>query len=65
MKKITNYKNIILGHVLAIFFAFGCSSDFLEEVPLDRFSPENSLVDYAGFEAYVISLHRFAREENF
>jgi hypothetical protein len=65
MKKISNYKKSILWSLLAIFLAFGCKSDFLDEVPLDRFSPENSLVDFAGFEAYVVSLHRFAREENF
>ncbi|GAB3219338.1 RagB/SusD family nutrient uptake outer membrane protein [Algoriphagus aestuariicola] len=65
MKKTTDYIKLILVNLFALLLLVGCNSEFLEEEPLDRFSPENSLVDYAGFEAYIVSLHRFAREENF
>lgn len=46
----------------AVLFG-GCSSSFLDEVPLDRFSPENFLVDEAGFEAATVALYRASREE--
>jgi hypothetical protein len=42
----------------------GCSESFLDEVPLDRFSPENLLVDEAGFEAATVALYYAAREEH-
>ncbi len=41
-----------------------CGESFLDEVPLDRFSPENLLVDEAGFEAATIALYHAAREEH-
>lgn len=43
---------------------FACKDSFLDEVPLDRFSPENLLVDEAGFEATVVALYGAAREEH-
>src|SRR5690606_12958187 len=36
----------------------------LEEIPLDRFSPENLLVDEAGFEAATVALYQASREEH-
>ncbi|TDE18716.1 RagB/SusD family nutrient uptake outer membrane protein [Dyadobacter psychrotolerans] len=42
----------------------GCKESFLDEVPLDRFSPENLLVDEAGFETAVVALYQAAREEH-
>lgn len=55
-------------YILTVVFAglifSGCSESFLEEVPLDRFSPENFLVDEAGFEAAVVALYAGSREEH-
>ena len=41
----------------------GCKKSFLDEKPLDRFSPENLLVDSAGFAAAEVALYQAAREE--
>jgi hypothetical protein len=58
MKKI--HKNL-----LALFIITMVSScdekDFLKEVPLDFYSPENSYVTYSDFEAAVINLHNVYR----
>lgn len=65
-----NHKSLLFPHrifVLALaglFVTLGCNESFLEEVPLDRFSPENLLVDEAGFEAATVALYRSAREEH-
>lgn len=40
-----------------------CGEDYLDEVPLDRFSPENLLSNEAGYEAAVVALYVAAREE--
>lgn len=42
----------------------GCSDSFLDETPLDRFSPENLLKDEAGFEAAVVALYSASRQEH-
>ena len=49
---------------LFCFVTFSCEDSFLDEVPLDRFSPENLLIDEAGFEAAVVALYQAAREEH-
>ncbi|MFC4871651.1 RagB/SusD family nutrient uptake outer membrane protein [Negadavirga shengliensis] len=41
-----------------------CGEEFLEEIPLDRFSPENLLVNEAGYDAAVVALYRAARLEH-
>jgi hypothetical protein len=51
--------------VCLLLICVACGEDYLEEKALDRFSPENSLVNKSGFDAYLVTLHRFAREENF
>lgn len=48
---------------IAVVLFSGCSNSFLDEVPLDRFSPENFLVDEAGFEAATVALYSASREE--
>ena len=53
-----------LSFALLCLFVLGCSESFLDEVPLDRFSPENLLVDEAGFGAAVVALYQAAREEH-
>ncbi|WP_020529931.1 RagB/SusD family nutrient uptake outer membrane protein [Flexithrix dorotheae] len=41
-----------------------CSDSYLDEVPLDRFSPENLLENEAGYDAALIALYNAAREEH-
>lgn len=54
---------ILFASITAALFC-GCSNRFLDEVPLDRFSPENFLVDEAGFEAATVALYQAARQEH-
>ncbi len=67
MKKFANY--ILMSQYMAVFLCIclsfsGCKESFLDEVPLDRFSPENLLVDEAGFEAATVALYQASREEH-
>lgn len=41
-----------------------CSDDYLVEVPVDQFSPENVLENKAGYQAAVVSLYEAARQEH-
>jgi hypothetical protein len=61
MKK--TFKNIALL-VLTTLFATSCGEDYLKEVPLDRFSPENLLTNEAGYDAAVVALYEGARQEH-
>lgn len=63
MKKII-YILKVFSAFLFVFSLSGCSDSFLDEVPLDRFSPENLLVNEAGFEAATIALYQAARQEH-
>lgn len=63
------YKCLIMKQFLSVFVCLtfllsGCKESFLEEIPLDRFSPENLLVDEAGFEAATVALYQASREEH-
>lgn len=60
---IKNIKIVCLHLILALAL-FSCDESFLDEVPLDRFSPENLLVNEAGFEAAVVALYVDARQEH-
>lgn len=56
---------LLVACLLSVSLLMGaCKDSFLEEIPLDRFSPENLLVDEAGFEAATVALYRAAREEH-
>lgn len=60
-----NRHNILL--FLCVFFLLGttaCDKDYLNEVPLDRFSPENLLTNTAGYDAAVVALYEGARQEH-
>ncbi len=60
-------KNIINRITIFIFCLFtttACDEDFLKEVPLDRFSPENLLTNASGFDAAVVALYEGARQEH-
>ena len=60
-------KNIFSKISIAIFCLLAitaCNDDYLNEVPLDRFSPENLLTNTAGFDAAVVALYEGARQEH-
>lgn len=44
--------------------AFSCNDGYLDEVPLDRFSPENLLVNESGFDVALVALYAAARSEH-
>lgn len=49
---------------ITVFFYFSCNEElFLEEIPVDFYSPENSYVSYEDFEAAIFNLHGSFREE--
>ncbi len=50
--------------ILSIFILFSCNErEFLDEVPLSFYSPENSFVSYANFNSAVNNLYSVFREE--
>lgn len=58
-------------HIKAFIFlltfsavTFSCKESYLDEVPLDRFSPENLLTNEKGYDAAVVALYQAAREEH-
>ncbi len=55
-------------NILVIIITFvaltSCSDSYLDEVPLDQFSPENLLTNQSGYDAAVISLYAGSREEH-
>jgi len=59
----STFKRYVVALTLVSFFA-NCDESFLDEVPLDRFSPENLLVNEAGFETAVVALYQACREEH-
>ncbi|MCP1385887.1 RagB/SusD family nutrient uptake outer membrane protein [Runella salmonicolor] len=61
MKNTINNITII---VLCLLATTSCKDSFLNEVPLDRFSPENLLTNAAGFDAAVVALYEGARQEH-
>ncbi len=52
--------------VIFTFFllATSCNDSYLDEIPLDQFSPENLLTNAAGYDAAVVSLYEGARQEH-
>lgn len=66
----TNYISILLFLFLTVGFIACNEDEFLEEEPLDFFSPSNSFVTPANFESSVVDLYaqlrsyRFASEDN-
>lgn len=47
----------------ALFFTAGCSRSALDEVPLDKLSPENAFNSQASFAAAIAGLHQVAQQE--
>jgi hypothetical protein len=62
IKNLAKFRNGLF-FLFALCLLPACDESFLDEVPLDRFSPENFLVDEAGFEAAVVGLYQASREE--
>lgn len=59
----TSNKKVIF-FVLIVFSIFSCDEkEFLKEVPLDFYSPENSYVTYSDFESAIYSLHASLRND--
>lgn len=56
-------KNKIVVLLFLSLYIVSCSEEYLEETPLDRFSPGNLLTNQAGYEAAVVSLYNASREE--
>lgn len=53
-------------YIILVFIAvsiWACKESYLSETPLDKFSPENLLVNKAGFESVIYALHLSARDE--
>jgi len=53
-------------YIILVFIAVSvgaCKESYLNETPLDKFSPENLLVNKAGFESVIYALHLSARDE--
>lgn len=66
--KSLNKKNSILlsffSFILVIFLALSCNeNEFLKEIPIDFYSPENSFVTAGDFEAAIYSLHSSLRDQ--
>lgn len=53
-----------LAYIAIAMIGFSCGKDYLDEVPLDRFSPENLLTNKAGYDAAVVGLYQGARQEH-
>ncbi len=56
-------KTIYIILVFITVSMIACKDSYLDEKPLDKFSPENLLVNKAGFEAVIYALHADARAE--
>lgn len=63
MKKQIN-KVALLSFMILAVLTISCDDSYLEEKPLDKFSPENLLTNKAGFETVIVTLHNYSREEN-
>jgi hypothetical protein len=59
-----NRNKLHLAYIATAIFSFSCGKDYLDEVPLDRFSPENLLTNKAGYDAAVVGLYEGARQEH-
>ena len=64
IKRTHSYVWQVIGAICCMaILTSSCHKSFLDEKPLDRFSPENLLVDSAGFEAAEVALYQAVREE--
>lgn len=60
--KNNNFYKLILLFISSLLF-FACENEeFLEEVPMDFYAPENSYISYKDFEASLNNLHSVFRE---
>lgn len=59
-----NNIKLLLTSAFVIVLLVSCDESYLDEVPMDQFSPGNVLENEAGYEAVVVSLYDAAREEH-
>lgn len=60
--KLFKYKNIAFFFICSLL-VFGCNDDsFLEEIPLDFYSPDNSYATYENFDAGIYNIYNVFRE---
>lgn len=57
-------KVVLLSIAILAVLTIACDDSYLEEKPLDKFSPENLLTSKAGFETVLVAIHNYTREEN-
>ncbi|REA64404.1 RagB/SusD family nutrient uptake outer membrane protein [Dyadobacter luteus] len=57
------YINILMT-ACVLSLTSSCKESYLDEVPLDRFSPENLLTNAAGYDAAVVSIYQASRKEH-
>ncbi len=53
-----------LSLLMILGILISCDETYLNEVPLDRFSPENLLENEAGYQAALVGLYQASREEH-
>jgi len=58
-----NYNRYIIFIFLFLFAASCNEEEFLEEIPLDFYAPENSFVTFEQFESAIYNLHASVRNE--
>ncbi|NBA84436.1 RagB/SusD family nutrient uptake outer membrane protein [Emticicia sp. CRIBPO] len=64
MKSLTIFSKTAAASLFFILLGVSsCKESFLDEKPLDRFSPENLLTNKSGFETVIVAIHKAAREE--
>ena len=58
----TLFKNIFI--LSGLIFLVSCGEDYLDEKPLDRFSPENLLINQEGYETALYAIYDAVRLEH-
>ena len=64
MKKI-KYIFLLVVAVVMTTGQYACNDSYLDEKPLDKFSPENLLTSRKGFETVLYGLYNYLRTESF
>ncbi|MEL7585619.1 MAG: RagB/SusD family nutrient uptake outer membrane protein [Prolixibacteraceae bacterium] len=54
----------ILSVIVLLVLVYSCNDSYLDEIPLDQFSPENLLTNESGYDAAVIAIYAGARQEH-
>lgn len=62
---ISGYRTYLLGFFLALIFSSCSEEEFLETEPIDFYTPSNSFVTAADYEAAVLKLYNRTRDDFF